>query len=295
MTRCQWSSVRGARPWVFVGAAMVLAALVSVATAADEPVNLVKNGDAETGTTENWTNFTKVVSEGAHGGQHCFSRVGRTTILSKEPIPIDPEKTYVLTGWFKRTSKEPTYVYLGYRPLDEKKRQIAPVHVTALPGTETTLVEACKKDDTVLKVADASKWKTHKHRVVAFDIDDSGAFADLPNRNVTGYGITKLENKGDHWEIHLKKKCGRVYPAGTKIRCQSSGGTYIYNAAAYKDPGTEWKQFTGRIKGVAKQGAPSTAWWPGTKYAQILILANYGSKKGDEVLVDDISMTEAAE
>jgi len=285
---------RGSRLRRLFGGALVVMLLAAAAPAAEEPKPLVKNGDAEAGTVENWTGLSGVVSEGAHSGKHSFFSTKAATIRSKELIPVSPDKVYTLTGWFKSAGKEKSLVYLGYVPFDEKKRQISPAHVGVLVGTDTTLAEACKKDDKVLKVADASKWKPQPYGTVAFNTDATGKYADLPNRNITSYGIVKVEKKEGHWEVHLKKKCNRAYPAGTNIRLHKSGGSYIYNAAGRRPaPKDKWQAFTGRILGEALQGAPSNRFWHGTRFVQILILSNYGQKKDVRMLVDDISVTES--
>ncbi|MBM4045063.1 MAG: hypothetical protein FJ279_08115 [Planctomycetes bacterium] len=258
--------------------------------------SLVKNGDAETGTLDNWVGFTKVVAEGAHSGKHCFSVTGAVQVMSKEFIPIDTSKTYVVTGWFKSAGKAPSQIYLGVAPFDEKKESIYPYHVFRIAGTETTLADACKPEDTVLKIANGAKWNTEPYTCVAFDVDDSGQLKDLPNRNlsnanVPGIGVEKVENKGGHWAVQLKGKCGRAYPAGTKVREHVSGATYMYSAAARKPVPMAWTEFKGQIKGVAKGDLPADQWWPGTKYAKLLILANFEQGAEFSLLADDLTLT----
>jgi len=273
--------------------ATAVLALGRATCAADTTDNMVNNGDAETGTLGNWKGFDKVVSEGAHSGKYCFSRKGYAVVTSKELMPVDPRKTYVLSGWFKSVGQGQSLIYLGYVPLDEKKKVILPDYVTYIPGTETTLAEDCRKDDTVIKIVNGAKWISGQYMRIAFDVDDSGQRGDLPNANISSRNITKVENKDDYWAVSLKAKCGRAYPAGTKVREHKSGATFIYNAASRKPVPSEWKQFTGRIKGLGKSGVTYKQWWPGTKYAQVLILANFMQGKEFEVLVDDISVTVA--
>ena len=245
------AALDGNRGWRLATNGMVLAALALVvvlgqsAAAQGQQANLVKNGDAETGTLDNWDGFAKVVSEGAHSGKHCFSVANSVQVMSKEFIPIDTTKTYVVTGWFKSTGKAPSQIYLGCAPFDEKKESIYPYHVFCIAGTETTLAEACKAEDTVLKIANGAKWNTAPYTCVAFDVDDSGQLKDLPNRNLSiyvdpGIGVEKVENKGGHWAVQLKAKCGRAYPAGTKVREHVSGATYMYSAASRKPVPTAW-------------------------------------------------------
>lgn len=283
-----------ARAWIVLGVLALVMILAPTVPAAEE-ANLIKNGDAETGSLDNWGGFTGVVSEDVHGGNHCFSRRGNGTVLSRELIPIDPGKTYTITGWCKSVGTGPSKLYFGCAPCDENRKAIPPEHVICIPGSETTLFEACDKADTVIKIANGEKWQLIVHGRIAFEVDDSGNYEDLPNGKLSSSGMTKVENKGDHWEVHLKKPCGQSYAAGTKIREHISGGTYMYSAASNTKVPMEWTQYTAKIKGEAKHGYSGTQWRRGTKYARIMLLANYQQKKEFELLVDDISMTASDE
>ncbi|MFC1461116.1 hypothetical protein ACFLQR_01180 [Verrucomicrobiota bacterium] len=71
----------------------------------------------------------------------------------------------------------------------------------------------------IIQIADGSKWKSSRNAYIAFEVDDSGSYADLPNRKLSTYaGIAQVEDRGDYWEIYLKRKCNQDYPAGTKVR-----------------------------------------------------------------------------
>ena len=255
---------------------------------AQQTVNLVKNGDAETGALDGWTGFNKVVSEGAHGGRHAFHASGSATVQTGF-IEIDPAAKYILSGWFKSAGKEPSTVYFGFFCFDAGNRRIESQHVRPVAGTETTLVEACKKEDRVLKIADGSKWEKHANAYVAFNIDDSGAYADLPNWNLSPPNVISVENKGAHWEMTLAKPCGHSYPAGAKVREQDCGGGAMYSVMVGGKVPMQWGQYKATVRGVAKAGAPGGQWWPGTRYVRVLILANYGqTPERAELLVDDL-------
>ncbi len=242
------------------------------------------------GTLDNWTGFTKVVSDTPHEGKFCFLKQGPTLVKSNEFLPIDPAKTYILSGWFKATGKDPSIVFLGYAPYDANRNPIQPANVLVVQGSETFLLKACKADDTILEIADGSAWAPGSWNCIAFEVDASGSYTDLPNRKLTSYNILKVGNTGGHWYVQLKNPCGQTYPAGTKVREHCSGNTYIYNAACARSTVAHWTQFSATIQGVASHGAPMDHWWRGTKFAQILMLLNYGQSEDVGVLADAITM-----
>ena len=95
-------------------------------------------------------------------------------VWTQEMVPVDPAKSYILSGEF-RTVKEPgtnsPAVFLGVISYDAQKRQIARSMVDAIEGTETELVAPAAKGDKTLIVKDASKWiKTPSAFAIAFDV-----------------------------------------------------------------------------------------------------------------------------
>ena len=287
-------TIAGRRLPVVVGIiAALMAVLLPAVAAAQAEKNLVKNGDAETGDLANWSNMGKVVSHDVHGGANCFEVDFNSNVKSKELIPIDPGKTYALSGWFKSTGEAESKVYFGCIPYCAEMKRISSVHVYCYGGTETTLVEACKKGDTVVKIANGSKWCVNRNAVIAFKVDNSGQYADLPNRNITPHGITKVVDNGKYWEVHMRAPCTVAYPAGTKVREQRYGSSYMYSASRGKKAPMAWTCFSGKISGEALVGDSQKQWWRGTRYARIVILANYGQKGDYCLLIDDVSMVEA--
>lgn len=274
-----------------VGMLTVIMLVMVTVVLAQAVTNLVKDGDAESGTLAHWKGFNKVASEAPHSGKFCFSCRNNRHVIGKEFLPIDPNKTTTLTGWFKSAGATKSRLYFGYALYDAEKKLILSRQVNCVPGTETTLAEACAKDDMVVKIATGSKWTLSSNACVAFAVDDSGEYADLPNRKLSGTGITKVENKGDHWEVHLKKKCDQAYPVGTKIREHVAITGYAYTAASSKHVPQEWTQYSGIINSMSKNSSPKKQWWPGTRYVKIVLLANYQQRKDTELHVDDMSMT----
>ena len=232
--------------------------------------NLIKNGDAESD-IENWNPIqVQVATDNPHSGKNCF-KTKSTHIFSSAVIPVDETKTYKYSGWFKSADDKTPTVFLAILPLDADKRQINSPEITPVAGTETELTEACKPQDTVVKVKDAGEWKfADKIDVIAFNILND--YKDLPNKNISPV-ITKAENKNNVWELTLDKPCGKTYPAETKIRQHKYDSSFMYPAVIAKFQSKDWTELTGGIRGMSKSGTSGEQFWNGTKYIQIVILA----------------------
>lgn len=220
----------------------------------------------------------------------CFPNKGPTTVKGSEYHAVDPAKRYTLSGWFKSVGKEPSNIYFGFMCFDADKKLIAPENVGVVGATETTLYEDCKKEDTLIKVVHAFRWKENPQACIAFDVDDSGKYKDLPNRNLSGFGILKLEEKDGYWEVRLNEPCRQAYPAGTKVREHSTGPAYLYCAAAAQAVPAEWTQYSGSVMGLSEAGAGNARWWQGTKYIKFIVLLNYGQNEEDIVLVGGLDI-----
>ncbi|MFA6567160.1 MAG: hypothetical protein WCS96_03035, partial [Victivallales bacterium] len=211
-------------------------------------------------------------------------------VSSKELIPVDTKGEYLFTGWFKSGNSKENQIYAGLLMLDENKRPINSTSVTALAESGTALAAEAKKGETVVKVKDASKWEKlfqNKVLTIAFDTDDSGEYKDLPNYKC--YAVSNLEKKNDVWEVTLAKPLPSDFPAETKVRAHQSSGHYMYVFSLKKNL-ADWTKYSGTVKPMVKSGSPGSAFWPGTKYVQVLILANWGQKDGETLLFSNISL-----
>ncbi len=222
-------------------------------------------------------------------GEGVFACKGNTVILmSSGSFQIDPAKKYKISGNFRaKPGTEPSNLFFGYVPLDEKGAAIPSSSINTFANTETELAEPAKVGDTVLKVKDASKWNTKAaYGLVAFNAKPD--LSDLPNKETVDAVPGKIEKKDGFWEITLKAPLKKAYDKGITVRQQTHGATFIYNAAASRKLTGDWQTFSGTISGQAKVGNIHSQWWPGTKAALILIGANYGAKGNAETEFKDI-------
>ncbi len=264
------------------------AAVASILASAEESKNLVANGNAADG-LNNWVNIEKAV-DGGPAGAKCFSVTGSKLVNSNEFIPVDAKREYQFTGWLKSGDNKENQVYAGLLLFDENKRQISGASVTPLAESETVLATEAKKGETVVKVKDASKWEPllpRKQLTIAFDADCSGEYKDLPNFKC--YSVTQMEKKDGFWALTLEAPLGTDFGLETKVRAHYTCGHYMYVFAMKKNL-ADWTKYSDAIKPVVKTGSPGNTFWPGTKYVQVLILANWGQKDGETLLFSNISL-----
>jgi hypothetical protein len=173
---------------------------------------------------------------------------------------------------------------MGIMPLNDKGQQIDATQVNTIAGTETELAADCNPEDMVIKIKNGEKWKDGKFHLIAFNADDSGKKADLPNTELSSMGIAKVEKKDNVFEVTLSAKCGKKYAAGTKIREHKSGATYIYIGAIDKVVPADWAEFSKVFK--------KESCWPGTCGVKVIVLANYGGKPDQIMMMKDIKIEE---
>jgi hypothetical protein len=272
-----------------------------VATAQLPGPNLVKDGDAESGKLENLSAEAATLAvtskEEAAEGNHAFSitlpeGIMNRNVFSSELIPVSPEKTYQLSVMLKSASTaQSEQVHVGLIPFDADGNEIIAQSVNHLPDTETELTEDVNAEDDVVKVKKADHWQAGPVLYVAFDIDGSGKFSDLPNNKLSGIGIKAVTDKGSYWEIQLEGKARQSYPAGTKVREHTAGSSYIYCSALYKTIPTEWTEFSGTVTGISP-GRSDIQFWPGTHSVKVVILP--GVRPDERLLVDNIVFQEVA-
>lgn len=292
---------RWPRPNHLAPAALAVAAILMtgplVAQSAGD--NLLKNGDAEAGTAETFTAKAANVSLAAEGeayeGKHAFQitvsdAAAERDVIGSDLIPVNPQAAYTLSAVLRSAgSEESSEVHVGLLCLTEDETPIHSQHINRFEGTETELSADACEGDTVLRVKKADQWKVSPNAFVAFDVDDSGAFSDLPNSNLSPLGIVAVTPKGDHGEVELARPLRKFYAAGTKIRQHGGGNSYVYCAAAYKNIPSDWTPYSGKVGGVST-GLTNSMFWPGTHYVKVVILPGRGPDQ--RLLVDNIEFRE---
>jgi hypothetical protein len=228
-----------------------------------------------------WKN-AKLVDEGK------VLEATNSKLVCSKIFPLNPKSAYELSGMFKSGNDKKNRVYFGMQFFDAKKHFINPTTVTPVVNSATELVEDCKKGAKVIKLKEASKlttWQKKQRLCIGFDSDKG-----LPNKKLSAK-VVKLEKKGDVWEAALERPLPFNCPKGTKVQGHAVCGHYMYVVATIKNF-KDWTKLSGTVRPEVKTGSPGGAIWPGAKFGRIIVLANWGQKKGEVLQMKDIDMTE---
>ncbi len=195
-------------------------------------------------------------------------------IDSRASIKIDPKRTYVVSGSFRRlpgSENKPLRISFGIAPCNAAGQRILNTYINPYPGTETELSRDAGKGDRAIYVKDASKWNKGRWNSTVFDCKADGS--DLPNDKVSTI-ITSIRKHGDEWQITFRKALTQAYRKGTPVRQHfASNKPFICAAiAAAKDLPAEWTEFSGEVTGILPQGRQTySQFWHGTVSARIRI------------------------
>ena len=229
----------------------------------------------DSNTKVTFTKNAKLLS--TESSEKIYQVLGDQEIFSSDFIPVKLNKVYKLSGMFRSKGEKASKLHFGYAAYTKDKKHIIRASVNYVKNTETKLSRKCAKGDSVIYIDSAKNWK--KGGQIAFDVDISGEYKDLPNFNLSS-AIRNLSKDGELWKIELSKPMSKAYPVGTNIREHMTGGTYIYNAASSKIIPNDWTECSGVILGDKGEYSRIKKLYPRTGYVKVLMLTNYKHPKG---------------
>lgn len=266
--------------------------------------NLVTNGSGYLRNNYNFPTFEFYGAEAVGGGGSFRSGPARTS--TEEFIPIDPMKTYTLSGWFRTQTAGSGYnrLYFGVYVYDIDGNEISPYHHMRVAGTETTLARDLKPGDTVVYLNSVANWmnsasSTHFRSLAIY------GYANSAGRVYEDYTYTRrtIANAWDNGAINATAKTitlrdpfpdtwGTI-PAGTAVANAQSGSTAKYIAASNAIVPSTWTYYEGKITGVDRSGTNIEGMFPvGTAMVRPLFFLDYDST-GAITLVNSVSLKEA--
>ena len=254
------------------------------------------DGDFEETWVEVWDN-SKKKSEAAYEWNYWMEYDSYVNVPNTNFTYINPEKNYKISWMFRSVWEYNSRLYYWFAEYDKDFIRIENNHVNVVPWTETVLTQDVNSWDKTITFENigwnmCSKWENHpnflSHSVVAFDIDDSGDYNDLPNRNVNPYnwGYTNYEKRQwksmrsmiNNWEtctVTFWWHMVHDYESGTKIRMHISWWAFNYRAASFSSVPYDWYEYEGTVKWVSKYWDWTSQFRRGTVFIKPVMLANY--------------------
>ena len=189
-------------------------------------------------------------------------------LISAKSFKVDPDKKYTLSGEFRLTGAEnPRPFYFGFMPMTAEGRRIEAANLRQVPKTDLAeMAESAAQGTTEVILKKAPSWPTSKRNLlIAFNAKEDGA--DLPNFSIVQ--TKSIRHSGDRTIVTLASPLRTGYKAGTPVRLQAYGNSFLYTAAGgRKKLSGEWQKFTGTIQFDSGR----EPWYRGTAQAKVIVL-----------------------
>ena len=201
--------------------------------------NLIENGYGENGTT-NWTSSYRSTTEIPSGHPEIKASFygGNMTV---NYIPVISSHSYTISGYIKSSGATSGTTYPSIYPydIDEKFIYNRNSRIGFNLTTATTLTQPLKPGDTVIHVADLSKWNSnsgHYYNYCAiFGYEDSTGyvypdFEYTQDLGIFGSSTNEKSNldKQNNKITLISAYEGSFHPAGTAVCASTDGSTYYY-------------------------------------------------------------------
>ncbi len=252
--------------------------------------------DFEDSTGTVWDNSHKK-SEAAYEGNYWMEYSQYHNVPSNNLTYVNPEKSYKISWMFRSVWEHKSVLYYWFIEYDKDFIRIENKHVNVIWWTQTVLTQDVNPWDKTITFENTwgtmcDTWWNHpsfiSHWVVAFDIDDSGEYNDLPNRNVNPYNGWYTNTKKTQWHsmrsiVNNWDTCTitfgwtmiHTYEAGTKIRMHQSGGQYNYRAASNLIVPNTWTKYSWTVQWISQYWASPSTFRKWTVFVKPLMLGNY--------------------
>jgi len=262
----------------------------------------IEDWDMEVGESEQWKNYTKIKDPlEAHSWEHLLKVVWARDVNSDFFIYIDPTKKYKLEWWAKSLWVINSRFLFGFKEYDENFELIANRNVNVVLWTEAILLNDVNPDDTTITFSNSwttcSKWENWNHFLnfasIAFNIDDSWKYNDLPNYNLSPRKwFSSIVYNWNSCTLNLNEPVWLSYLSGTKIRMHSAWW-YNYIATNWSVyPPNIWTKYSWEIRGISESWGNRSYFKRWTKYIKIMILANWWQTNNEILYIDDLKLIE---
>jgi type II secretory pathway pseudopilin PulG len=274
----------------------------------------------EDNTSTNWDNSKKTTEDKYSWNMSLKYDWYYWTTISNNFTYIRPWKKYKLE-WYAKTSSsevERSRFHFGFAEYDKNFNFIANRHVNVQLWTETVLSTDVNYTDTSIhfncddNIFNNWKSKLVYHSWVAFEIDDSWAYNDLPNKKLSNTISDRFNRDSEDlnwlltksWSICTLnynsiawKKAWVSYTTWTKIRLHNSWWTYNYIASSWAGVPYVWTKYSWLVSGISKYWVNRNYFRRWTKFVKIMFIANYrlpewDPQPGNSLYMDDFKLIE---
>ena len=258
-------------------------------------LNLVTNHWAQMANNYNFPSWTYTTSD-SKVFEGCFSRTNYLGTMTSEFVPVDVERRYRISGWFKSAGVGgQSGLYAGIACFDRSGNYIQLSNYFHVATTETTLSAALHDGDTVIHLTSSANWSGAPTRYIGV-FDDS-----YYNNAINGYyfytrKIAIINGIGTGTATLSAAWDQGTVAAGTKVANTLSGSTYLYTLCGYAGivyVPTTWTYYEGFIGGVigSTEAQVVTKFRPGTNQVRLAVLPNFSPTNTDNhtLLMDGLS------
>ncbi|MBP5300936.1 MAG: beta-galactosidase [Victivallales bacterium] len=205
--------------------------------------------------------------------QHLSLGAGAQPQQVGEEVPLEADRDYRLCMELRGTGESGATLLPVLEQFDRAHRLISSFQLNAVSGTETTLSHDAQPGDTVLWVADASKWLAPtRGKIVALEARED--LSDLPNRNIEYY-VEQIDERNGSWAVTMSRPLQHAWPAGTSLRQHCDGGFMTFGLATI-ELSSEWKTLECYAFAAPPSGGTGANLWRGVASAQLKLLAPKG-------------------
>lgn len=255
--------------------------------------NLLDARDAEPeAAVTHWSGLIERTTNDAHAGRAAYqmSRNGAIA-MSTQSIPIDPQKTYRLSGWMR--SLDPDHLVRGLidlRQFDAQGNELLPWTVRPITSQGKLRSPAAKGEmELSLHMTDWSiDQLIPQTSLLAVELIAQPDTLKLPAQHAIR--LSKITATDSGITLKLNMPLEQEWPAQTPVRIHR----YVDHPRTYGSPvPATWTHFSVIIHPLPEDGSAATnTLWPGVASARVAILCQTNNSDKAALLVDDLELVE---
>lgn len=178
-----------------------------------------------------------------------YSLSGVTRLIGSKAIEVEPDRSYTLSGEFRKDTDETmNTLLLAVMFLDKQGKRIPTGQYMSIPGSLTTTAAVAKTGSTEALVRKVPGFGYNRGCSAVMALRAAKDESDLPNKALTPR-IRKLEWENDLVRVTFTAPLTCDIPAGTPVRLHYS---YWFDRPVpemrwYNRPTREWQKFGGKV------------------------------------------------